>query len=136
MKKLILLALLFALPALAQQSAPAFEPLKSQYSLTAGTSGTAFQVPQLSGGAPYLLVQYSITNSGSVGVCAAYGPTSASVATVTIPPPGTGTISTAGNCYYVMPANTVILSAPDGSWWNIITASSTALVYIAAGFGP
>lgn len=140
---LAVIAVLAGASAAAAQTNRPFQPLPTygqanaangSYQLAAGTTSTPFQLPAVAS-PPLPAVSVSIVNLGSNVVWVATGPTQASVASLTIPAAGSGTIGAVGNARPVNPGNNVVYTFGDGWWFNIQTSSGTSNVQIEAGTG-
>ena len=118
-----------------QPAVTLFGPAASVYRANVGTSSTAFQLPVIGNPNPYPTVQVTLTNEGTNTVYFVVGPTAASVATVTVASPGSGTIGAAGNARPLFQGNSVVWTFPDGYWFNMITTTGNAIVNIEAGSG-
>lgn len=91
--------------------------------------GTAHNPTRVSGESN----QYLIHNAGSVTAFLAFGVDAATATAAAVIP--TGASSNAKASYPAPPGSLFVLTAPPGSYWSAITASSTAEIYITPGKG-
>lgn len=74
--------------------------------------------------------QIRIHNSGAVVAWLAHGENAAGAKAAAVIPTSTPT-----NVTPLLPGSVLVMSAPIGKFWSVITASSTATVYIQPGRG-
>lgn len=77
--------------------------------------------------------QYLIHNAGSVTAWLAFGTDAATAEAAAVIPTGGG--ASAKAAIPAPPGSLFVITAPPGSFWSGITASSTAEVYITPGKG-
>jgi len=109
----------------------AFQPISPTFAIAGATAAPA--AIQLTPGSPLSGSQIvaKIYNSGAVAAAVVFAATAAQAATNAVfPTPGTPT-----QVLLMAPGEDGTFTVPPGQFWTVVTASSTATVYIQTGFG-